>query len=74
MLLSEVNKLSMLRALENGRYLSMGFRSWDLRVSALAEHNQTFVGHQDGYSAREAVLRHFCYANRSKKHHIRGYK
>ncbi|XP_024886653.1 uncharacterized protein LOC112464092 [Temnothorax curvispinosus] len=28
--LSEVNKLSMLRALGNGRYLSMGFRSWDL--------------------------------------------
>ncbi|XP_024870068.1 uncharacterized protein LOC112453512, partial [Temnothorax curvispinosus] len=28
--LSEFNKLSMLRALENGRYLSMGFRSWDL--------------------------------------------
>ena len=29
-LLSEVNKLSMLRTLESGRYLSMGFRSWDL--------------------------------------------
>ncbi|KMQ86973.1 hypothetical protein RF55_13890 [Lasius niger] len=29
-LLSEVKKLSMLRALESGRYLSMGFRSWDL--------------------------------------------
>ncbi|XP_071579967.1 uncharacterized protein [Temnothorax nylanderi] len=28
--LVEINKLSMLRALENGRYLSMGFRSWDL--------------------------------------------
>ncbi|XP_071581957.1 uncharacterized protein [Temnothorax nylanderi] len=28
--LSEINKLSMLRTLENGRYLSMGFRSWDL--------------------------------------------
>ncbi|XP_071571329.1 uncharacterized protein [Temnothorax nylanderi] len=28
--LKEINKLSMLRALENGRYLSMGFRSWDL--------------------------------------------
>ncbi|XP_071572513.1 uncharacterized protein [Temnothorax nylanderi] len=28
--LNEINKLSMLRALENGRYLSMGFRSWDL--------------------------------------------
>ncbi|XP_018343303.1 PREDICTED: uncharacterized protein LOC108749234 [Trachymyrmex septentrionalis] len=29
-LLSEINKLSMLRALESGRYLSMAFRSWDL--------------------------------------------
>lgn len=29
-LLNEVNKLSMLRALESGRYLSMSFRSWDL--------------------------------------------
>ncbi|XP_026825420.1 uncharacterized protein LOC105282200 [Ooceraea biroi] len=29
-LLNAVNKLSMLRALESGRYLSMTFRSWDL--------------------------------------------
>ncbi|XP_018347025.1 PREDICTED: uncharacterized protein LOC108751382 [Trachymyrmex septentrionalis] len=29
-LLSEINKLSMLRALESGRYLRMAFRSWDL--------------------------------------------
>ncbi|XP_036138439.1 uncharacterized protein LOC118644311 [Monomorium pharaonis] len=29
-LLNEVNKLSMLRALKSGRYLSMAFRSWDL--------------------------------------------
>ncbi|XP_018405039.1 PREDICTED: uncharacterized protein LOC108781543 [Cyphomyrmex costatus] len=28
--LNEVNKLSMLRILENGRYLSMSFHSWDL--------------------------------------------
>ncbi|KYN00598.1 PREDICTED: uncharacterized protein LOC108775759 [Cyphomyrmex costatus] len=28
--LNDVNKLSLLRTLENGRYLSMGFRSWDL--------------------------------------------
>ncbi|XP_067214165.1 uncharacterized protein [Linepithema humile] len=28
--LSEVNKLSLLRTLESGRYLSMCFRSWDL--------------------------------------------
>ncbi|KYN21207.1 hypothetical protein ALC57_06424, partial [Trachymyrmex cornetzi] len=28
--LNEINKLSMLRTLESGRYLSMSFRSWDL--------------------------------------------
>ena len=28
--LNEINKLSMLRALESGRYLSVSFRSWDL--------------------------------------------
>ncbi|XP_018309945.1 uncharacterized protein, partial [Mycetomoellerius zeteki] len=28
--LNEMNKLSMLRALESGRYLSLSFRSWDL--------------------------------------------
>lgn len=28
--LNEVNKLSLLRALQSGRYLSMSFRSWDL--------------------------------------------
>jgi len=28
--LNEVNKLSLLRTLESGRYLSMNFRSWDL--------------------------------------------
>ncbi|KAL6258244.1 hypothetical protein P5V15_010174 [Pogonomyrmex californicus] len=29
-LLNEITKLSMLRTLESGRYLSMAFRSWDL--------------------------------------------
>jgi len=29
-MLNEVNKLSMLRTLQSGRYLSMSFRSWDL--------------------------------------------
>ncbi|KYN13158.1 hypothetical protein ALC57_14653 [Trachymyrmex cornetzi] len=28
--LNDINKFSMLRALESGRYLSMSFRSWDL--------------------------------------------
>ena len=69
-LLSEINKLSMLRALDiRGRTISEhGFSLvGSVRVSALAEHNQTFVGHQDGYLARETALRHFRYANRSKK-------
>jgi len=30
MLLNKINKLSILRALESGRYLSMAFRLWDL--------------------------------------------
>ncbi|EFN86116.1 hypothetical protein EAI_15202, partial [Harpegnathos saltator] len=29
-ILNDINKLSMLKTLENGRYLSMSFRSWDL--------------------------------------------
>ena len=29
-MLNEVNKLSLLRAMESGRYLSMSFRSWEL--------------------------------------------
>lgn len=29
-LLNEINKLSLLRALESGRFLNMSFRSWDL--------------------------------------------
>ncbi|XP_014482726.1 PREDICTED: uncharacterized protein LOC106748574, partial [Dinoponera quadriceps] len=29
-LLNDINKLSLLRTLKNGRYLSMSFRSWDL--------------------------------------------
>lgn len=29
-ILNEINKLSMLRMLESGRYLNMSFRSWDL--------------------------------------------
>ncbi|XP_071640856.1 uncharacterized protein [Temnothorax longispinosus] len=35
--LNEVNKLSMLRALENEQYLSVSFRSWDLYVYPLLQ-------------------------------------
>jgi hypothetical protein len=36
--LNEINKLSMLRSLESGQYLSMGFRSWDLYEFPLLQH------------------------------------
>jgi len=36
-LLNELNKLSMLRALESRRYLSMAFRSWDLHEFPLLQ-------------------------------------
>ncbi|KAM0727942.1 hypothetical protein ACS0PU_005411 [Formica fusca] len=39
-ILNEVNKLSLLRALESGRYLNMSFRSWDLYEFPLL-HNTT---------------------------------
>ena len=60
--LNEVNKLFMLRALESGRYLSMSFRSWDLYeiLSSIVEHDEALVGYQDGYSTREATIRHLC--------------
>ena len=42
--LNEVNKLSMLRALESGWYLSMSFRSWDLyEYPLLPSMNETFL-------------------------------
>ena len=36
--LNEINKLSMLHALESGQYLNMGFRSWDLYEYLLLQH------------------------------------
>jgi len=72
-LLSEINKLSMLRALESGRYLSMVFRSWNLHEFPPLQ-STTKQDHQDGYSARKIMLHHFRYANRSKKCYVRGYK
>jgi len=36
--LNEVNKLSMLRALEIGRYLSINFCSWDLYEYTLLQN------------------------------------
>ncbi|XP_014478524.1 PREDICTED: uncharacterized protein LOC106746433 [Dinoponera quadriceps] len=37
-LLNDINKLSLLRTLENGRYVSMSFRSWDLYEFLLLEN------------------------------------
>ncbi|RLU23340.1 hypothetical protein DMN91_003544 [Ooceraea biroi] len=40
-LLNEINKLSMLRILESGLYLNMGFRSWDLQKFPLLQSTTT---------------------------------
>ncbi|XP_012054323.1 PREDICTED: uncharacterized protein LOC105617375 [Atta cephalotes] len=43
-LLSEINKLSMLRALESERYLSMAFHSWDLYEFPLLQSQPNIRG------------------------------
>ena len=45
--LKEINKLSILRALENGRYLNINFRSWDLYEYPLLQ-NTTKYSCQNG--------------------------
>jgi len=44
-MLNKINKLSLLRALENGRYLSMNFAEY-----------QAFMDHQDCNSAEKTVI------------------
>ncbi|XP_011168888.1 uncharacterized protein LOC105202193 [Solenopsis invicta] len=61
--LSEKNKLSMLRALESRKYLSMAFRSWDLYEFPLL---QLTTKHQNRYSARETAICHLRFADWSK--------
>jgi len=39
-----------------------------------ASHNQTFVVHQDRYSARETAIRNLRFASWPEKHHVRRYK
>jgi len=40
--LKEINKLSILRALESGRYLSINFRSWDLYEYPLLQNTTKY--------------------------------
>ena len=56
--LNEVNKLSMLRALENGRYLSMSFCSWELyEIPPIVEYNEfDGMGYQDCDSTRKTAI------------------
>ena len=68
-LLSKINKLAMLRALESGRYLSMAFCSYRcVRNSALTGHKHSWAikAHQNSYSARETkhVNRKKCQTDR----------
>jgi len=60
MLLSEINKLSMLHALESGRYLSSHGFSFLGSVFAFAEH----IRGPSRRLLRKATLCHYRYANR----------
>ncbi|KYM84799.1 hypothetical protein ALC53_05052 [Atta colombica] len=53
--LSEINKLSMLRVLESGHYLSMSFRSWDLYEHPLL-HDQTFIHQKRLLNSKSHVI------------------
>jgi len=56
-LLSEINKLSMLRALESGRYLSMTFRSWDLYEFPLLQSTTKHLwAIKNSYSVQEVAI------------------
>jgi len=60
-MLNKINKLFLLRALENGRYLSMNF----------AEYDQAFMDHQDSSdSAGKTAIRDFCSTDWLKKYHV----
>jgi len=70
-LLSEINKLSMLRTLESGRYLSMAFRSWDLYEFPLL---QSTTKHSWAIKTATQRSRATSFRNKSKKRYVRGYK
>jgi len=61
--LNEINKLSILRALESGRYLSMSFRSCDLYEYSLLQNTTKHLCYQNDDSAWEVSIRYFCSAN-----------
>lgn len=72
-MLNEVNKLSMLWALESERYLSMSFRSWKLYEYPLLQ-SMTFMSRQNCNSARETAIRYLCSANWPKVYHASRYQ
>ena len=55
--LNEVNKLSMLRALESERHLNEFPFLETVRILPIAEYNETFLGHQDCDSAGKTTIR-----------------
>jgi len=73
-LLSEINKLSILRALESGRYLSMAFRSWDLYefplLQSITKHSWIIKTATQLEKPRYVIFANVIYANRSKKCHV----
>ena len=67
--LNKINKLSMLRALENGCYLHEFSLVGSVRVSSITEY-QAFMGYQNGDSTWEAAICYLCSTDRLKECHV----
>jgi len=65
-MLNEVNKLSMLRALESGRFLSMSFCSWDLYEYPLVKYDGTVAVQ----TTQNHMLSLLCFADWPKECHV----
>jgi len=71
-ILNEVNKLSLLRALESGRYLSMSFRSWDLYEYPLLQSTtkHSWAVKTATQLEKPRSICYLCSANWSKEYHV----
>jgi len=69
--LNEVNKLSMLRALENGRYLNVSFRSCDLYEYLLLQNmTKSIYGLSKRFSLRSLDITYIIFALQTSRKNI----
>jgi len=66
----DINKLSMLRALKSGRYLSMNFRSWDLYEYPLLDRTTKHSWVIKTATQLEKPWCYLCSTDRSKEYRV----